>query len=169
MRRSALLLAALAALAALPSAADARGRHEALSGTDYVPVPCSPAGADYYDPATGRFSCAGTSTWTGSLTGETLYHSVGTADLATGDQRGITDIQLVAVTADGHHGTLHLVGELVTDGATGVTTITTHIVDGGGDFAHAKGAIVIAGPTIGPGSGILTYAGRWTLPSYRAG
>lgn len=166
MRRPALLLAAAAALALAAPAAHAANRHEHVSGDDYVPLPCSPTGADYYDPATGRFRCSGTSTWTGSLNGETVYRSEGVSDVATGDQRGTTDIQLVAVTPDGHRGRLHLVGELVTDGATGVTTITTRIRDGSGDFARAKGTICISGPTVGPGSGILTYAGRWTHPAY---
>ena len=170
MPRASALLAAGALCAALvaPAPAGANGPHDALAGDDYVPLPCSPTSADYYDPATGRFSCSGTSTWTGSLAGETVYRSQGTSDLETGDQRGTTDIQLVAVTPDGHRGTLHLAGELVTDGATGITTITTRILDGTGDFARARGAICITGPTIGPGSGVLTYAGRWTHPAYRS-
>jgi hypothetical protein len=154
---------ALCALALLAPTSAIANTAEPVSGQWYSAVPCLPTN---YDPVSTEGYCTASSTWTGTWTGQTIYHAQGTADLLTGDEQGTIEERLFGQTADGHRGELHFIETYAVNGATNHITISARILDGSGDFAGATGAIRFTGTVSPIGNGLGTYIGSWTHPAY---
>lgn len=162
-----LAIAATVVVAAVTPGSAMATTTEDISGTVYGLVSCVPTGSDYYDPVSGHYDCIGSSTFTGSLTGQTVWHAQGTADLVTGAEAGSEQERCFCRTADGHQGEL-LFAETDTISSTGQIVVNGTIIYGSGDFAGATGYITMTGNSLPNGSAVVSIAGRWTHPAYGA-
>jgi hypothetical protein len=153
-------LAVLAAAALFGTSAGTASAEPVHGGWQSV-INCIPTG---YDPATHKLDCVGSTLWTGTWTGVTAYHILGTFDLLSGSGSGTIRETFVGTSDDGGRGTLEWVERFVVNGATQAIRINARLVDGTADFVGATGRATFVGKSNAvTGSG--TYTGHWSRPS----
>ena len=162
-RMMTIALAVSVSLSMAPSALAARGGSERLTGDWGGAVPCVPTAVD---TSSNQVSCVGSTTWAGSLTGQTHYTFDGTTDLVTGAGEGTIDETFVGWDEQGRVGTLRFSETIasVPSGIpnTGYVRIEARVVDGSGGFEGARGRLVFVG-TVSTVGAIGTYSGRISL------
>jgi hypothetical protein len=111
------------------------------------------------DPATGVFTCTGTTAWTGTWVGSTTWTLTAHRDPASGVLTGRIR-EVFKGRAGRRHGTLTFVEQLTQD-ATGKEVSRGRIVRGSGGLAGSRGDVRFIGQSNRDGSGSGTYSGRW--------
>lgn len=160
MRRVLLLALALLATTASPAGAETRP----VNGTWQELVAAVPLS---FNPFTHATTFIGSTAWSGTWTGVTLYKASGTFDLL-GDSSGSGDLtETFTGRADtGGVGTLTFAEHIVVLPG-GATHIDARITSGTGALAGATGTVTFVG-TVNAITGSGTYSGSWDLPSTAA-
>lgn len=167
---AAFLTVALAAWAVpVSGAAEASNGRQEIHGGWIGVLPCIPMAAapEPGQPTTlRRFTCTSGTFWDGAWTGQTHFVATGTLDLMSGDGSATIDETFYGVaTGDRSHGTLHLVGTVILDGATSTLRVHEGVVGGTGQFADATGDVVFEGTQLGAVIGHGGYHGWWARPN----
>jgi hypothetical protein len=128
-----------------------------------LPCPFTAAEPSASDATIVMFECVSGSMWEGTWVGHTLYRAAGTLDVVSGDIHATVDETLVGlVSATRAAGTLHLVGSVEVDGATGSMVVRERIVGGTGAFEGSSGTAVFDGAQVALVAGHGGYQGTWT-------
>jgi hypothetical protein len=125
----------------------------------------SPCVVTTYELSTGHIVCRGSSSWTGSLTGQTTYIINGTLNALNGNGSGTIDETFRGIeTATEAAGTLRFKESFTLDGATNGITIDCRLIAATGAFAGASGTMHFTGTATVVG-GFGGYEGWLTLPA----
>jgi hypothetical protein len=170
--RSAGALAALAAVASLVNAAPAGAAERSVAGAWVGALPCvfnNPLelpGA-LADPTKAPYHCTGSTTWTGTWNGQTVFEAEGTTNALTGENIGVIYETWRGVTSDGRLGTLYFEESFTIDASAAINIAAT-IVGASGEVAGAHGQVTFTGTSTPLGQGAGSYQGHWSLPSTAA-
>jgi hypothetical protein len=159
-----LVAAGLTGTLPAPSVAAAELNTEDVVGgwVGELPCPFTSAEPSASGATTIAFECASGTTWDGSWVGHTFYRVAGTLDVVGGDIHAIVDETLVGlVSTTRAAGTLHLLGTVDVDGATGAMVVRERIVGGTGAFEGSSGTAVFDGSQLALHGG---YQGSWMHP-----
>lgn len=130
-----------------------------------LPCPFTSAEPSASGAATVAFECVSGTTWDGSWVGHTFYRVAGTLDVVRGDIHATVDETLVGAVSVTHAaGTLHLLGTVEVDGATGAMVVRERIAGGTGAFEGSSGTVVFDGSQVALVVGHGGYQGNWTHP-----
>jgi hypothetical protein len=111
------------------------------------------------------FECVSGTAWDGAWVGHTTYRAVGTFDAASGDIHATIDETFVGlVSATRAAGTLHLLGTVDIDGASGTGLVRERLVGGTDAFDGSSGTVVFDGAQVAAVVGHGGYQGTWTHP-----
>ena len=117
-------------------------------------------------PTAQPFTCVGSSTWDGALTGISYYKVTGTSNLNTGDVQGTIDETLTGLFAETKQtGTIHVAEMFGQDGTSGAEFVHARVIDATGFFQGARGQIEFFGLSTPTGNGHGGYVGSLCIPA----
>jgi hypothetical protein len=163
----ALVAAGLVGSLLAPSVEAAESKTEDVVGgwLGELPCPFTSVAPSAGSATTVAFVCVSGTTWDGSWVGHTVYRVAGTLDVASGDIHATIDETLNGlVSATRAAGTLHLVGTVDVDGATGAIVVRERIVGGTGAFEGSSGTVEFDGAQVALVVGHGGYQGTWAHP-----